>query len=86
MSIPKEEVGSLPHYLQRIEELYTGNYSVLFRGQQCDDWDLVPRIGRTKFRKRFPSLLETEKRSLKSLIVFLFHISAIETFPLLGID
>lgn len=62
MSIPKEEVGSLPHYLQRIEELYTGNYSVLFRGQRCDDWDLVPRIGRTKFRKRFPSLLETEKK------------------------
>jgi FRG domain len=61
MSIPEENVGSLPDYLQLIEELYTGNYSVLFRGQRCKDWNLVPRIGRTKFRRRFSSLLDTEK-------------------------
>lgn len=62
MKIPIEKVGSLPDYLQRIEEQYTGNYSVLFRGQQCEDWDLTPRIGRTRFRRRFSSLLETEKK------------------------
>lgn len=61
MSIPTESIASLPEYLQLIEERYTGNYSALFRGQRCDDWNLVPRIGRTRFRKRFSSLLETEK-------------------------
>ena len=64
MSTIEQKIASLPEYLQRIEELYTGNYSVLFRGQRCKDWDLTPRIGRTIFRRRYSSLLDTEIKML----------------------
>lgn len=64
LEIPHVTAGSLPEYLQRIEELYTGKYSVLFRGQQCEPWDLIPRIGRTRFRRRFSSLVEAERKMM----------------------
>lgn len=65
MSAKDDTVGSLPEYLQRIEEQYTGNHSVLFRGQRCDDWNLTPRIARTTFRRRYSSLLDAERKMLE---------------------
>ncbi|MGE0810168.1 MAG: FRG domain-containing protein [Immundisolibacter sp.] len=59
-----DTVGSLPEYLSRVEESYTGRYSALFRGHRCDDWDLTPRIARTRFRRRYTSVQEAERRML----------------------
>jgi hypothetical protein len=51
--IPVKEVGSLPEYLQHIEEQCTGERNVLFRGHTNTKWKLEPKIARFRLRTRF---------------------------------
>jgi len=62
-SVPAETISSLPELLQRVVELYTGSQFVLFRGQRCDDWGLIPKIARTNFRVRYAGAIpEVEEK------------------------
>lgn len=51
--IPVKEVGSLPDYLQHIEEQCAGERNVLFRGHTNATWKLEPKIARLKIRTAF---------------------------------
>jgi hypothetical protein len=46
------EAESVPDLLLKVSKYYKGDATVLFRGQRNADWGLVPRLGRTQFRKQ----------------------------------
>lgn len=50
---PVKTVGSLPEFLQHIEEQCSGERNVLFRGHTNCSWLLEPKIARLKLRNRF---------------------------------
>ena len=52
-NIPVKSVGSLPEFLQHIEEQCAGERNVLFRGHTDSSWLLEPKIARFKLRNRF---------------------------------
>lgn len=45
------EVESVHDLLKKINNLYKGDATVLFRGQRDQAWGLIPKIGRTPFRR-----------------------------------
>ncbi len=49
---PIEPIGSLPDYLQYVEEQCTGERNVLFRGHTNRKWRLEPKIARLTLRPR----------------------------------
>lgn len=51
--VTQKEVGSLPEYLQYIEEQCTGARNVLFRGHTNAEWKLEPKIARLSLRANF---------------------------------
>ncbi len=56
------EANSVSDLLSKIAKYYAGDATVLFRGQRDATWGLVPRLGRTKFRKQaVRDLLEIEQ-------------------------
>lgn len=63
-SIPVKEVGSLPEFLQHIEEQCTGERNVLFRGHTNSTWRLEPKIARLALRSNF-SLPSAESEMLR---------------------
>jgi hypothetical protein len=46
------ETESVSDLLSKVAKYYAGDATVLFRGQADASWDLVPRLGRTKFRRQ----------------------------------
>ncbi len=65
-STPKPIVANgLPDYMNWVSEISGGADLVLFRGQrQQEDWELIPRIGRTKPRDGDQSIIHLESRML----------------------
>lgn len=51
--IPTSEVGSLPDFLQKVEECCTGKRNVLLRGHADAAWKLEPKIARIRMRPGF---------------------------------
>ena len=44
------EIESVPDLLTKVSRYYTGDATVLFRGQRKATWGLIPKIGRTRLR------------------------------------
>jgi FRG domain len=62
--IPTDQIGSLPDYLQLIEQRCTGERNVLFRGHTNAEWMLEPKIARLRLRSGV-SLLGAEREMLR---------------------
>lgn len=64
-SVRTDTASTVADLISKISKAYAGDPTVLFRGQRESHWNLIPKLGRTKFRASFgKSISDIEKNLL----------------------